>query len=156
MRYPLLWVMAAALCACIGPQAPAQQVSEVARDLNVAARFGRMDVAIEHTAEAHQAEFLKRHADWGSEIRVVDIEMSQLKLSASDAAEVFVDVSWVRMDEGVLRSTRVKQQWANPGGGWRLGNEERVSGALGLLGEDVVVLRPDAPGDVHFPVKTLH
>jgi hypothetical protein len=156
MRHHLAWFSALWLSACIPPHAPAQQVSEVARELNVATRFGKMDVAAESTTDAHRSNFLKRRADWGKEIRVVDVELAQLTLQTSEAAEVFVDVSWVRMDEGVLRSTRVKQHWANPGGGWKLAEEERVAGDLGLLGETVVVLRPDAPRDVHFPTKTLH
>lgn len=141
--------------ACIPPQAPAQQVSDVARDLNVAARFGRMDVALEHTAQSHQPEFMARRAEWGRDIRVVDVELSEFALHSPDAADVIVDVAWTRMDEGLLRSTRLKQHWENPGGGWKLSAEERTQGALGLFGENVVVLRPDRPRDVHFPSKTI-
>ena len=134
---------------------PSQQISEIARDVNVATRFGRMDVAMEHTADAHRAEFMRTRADWGKEIRVLDVELSKLELKTPESAEVFVDVNWVRMDEGLLRSTRVKQHWQNSGSDWQIDAEERLSGDVGLLGEKVVVLRPDAPRDVHFPVKTL-
>jgi hypothetical protein len=143
------------LSGCLTSQNPAQTVSDVARDFNVATRFGRMDVAMEHTSEAIQREFVEHHADWGGEIRVLDVELSQLKLEDTSAAEVFVDVSWVRMNEGMLRATRLKQRWENPGGGWKLSAEERQSGDIGLLGESVVVLRPEGPRDVHFPVKTI-
>jgi hypothetical protein len=136
-------------------QVPSQQVSEVARDLNVATRFGRMDVAVEHTADAHQAKFLESRTDWGTELRVVDVELAQLEVRTTDSAEVLVDVAWVRMDEGLLRSTRVKQSWENPGGGWKLSGEERVSGDVGLLGESVTFLRPATRRDVHFPTKTI-
>lgn len=154
MRFVLV---CAALCsyACIPPQAPSQAVSDVARDLNLATRFGRMDVALEHTSTSHQSDFLEKRADWGTEIRVVDVELSQLSLSSTDAAEVLVDVAWVRMNEGTLRSTRLKQRWENPGGGWKLSGEERIAGDVGLLGESVVVLQPERPRDVHFPVKTI-
>ncbi len=156
MHAKLAWAAVCCwVCACIPPQLPAQQVSDVARELNVAARFGRMDVAIGYTAPAHQSEFLKRHSNWGREIRVVDVELAQLDVDGAETADVLVDVSWVRMDEGILRSTRIEQRWENPGGGWKLSGEKRVEGDLGLLGEPVVVLRPDRPRDVHLPVKTI-
>lgn len=155
MRISSLWLAAVVLVGCMPMWAPAQQINDVARDVNVATRFGRMDVAMEHTSESHRSEFMRTRADWGKDIRVLDVELSKLELKKTDAAEVFVDVSWVRMDEGVLRSTRLKQTWLNNGDDWKIDAEERLSGDIGLLGENVVVLRPDAPRDVHFPVKTL-
>lgn len=143
------------LAACHPAGERAQNVSDVARDLNVATRFGRMDVAIEHTAEGHRSEFIRQRADWGREIRILDVEIIRLDIKKEDSAEVFVDVGWVRMSEGLLRSTRVKQQWKSQEDDWQLDAEERLSGDIGLLGENVVVLHPEAPGDVHFPVKTL-
>ena len=144
-----LWLLSACMAA------PARKISDVARDMNVATRFGRMDVAIEHTAEGHRSEFLRQRADWGKEIRILDVEITKLELKDADSAEVLVDVGWVRMSEGLLRSTRVKQQWRSLENDWQLDGEERFSGDVGLLGENVVVLHPEAPHDVHFPVKTL-
>ncbi len=146
---------ASLLAACMPAATSARKVSDVARDVNVATRFGRMDVAIEHTAEAHRPEFMRQRADWGKEIRILDVEITKLEMKDEDSAEVFVDVGWVRMSEGLLRSTRVKQDWRSEENDWQLAAEERLSGDLGLLGEPVVVLRPEAPRDVHFPVKTL-
>jgi hypothetical protein len=141
--------------ACIPPQAPAQQVSDVARDLNVAARFGRMDVALEHTSEEHQPKFMATRSDWGKEVRVLDVELARLELKSTEAAVLLVDVAWMRMNEGIMHSTRLEQRWENPGGGWKLSSEERASGDVGLLGENVVVLKPERPRDVHFPAKTI-
>jgi hypothetical protein len=153
----LFMTSVALLCsvACLPPHAPAQQVSDVARDLNVAARFGRMDVALEHTSKEHQPEFMARRSEWGKDVRVVDIELASLELKSTEAAVVLVDVAWMRMDEGLLRSTRLEQRWENPGGGWKLRTEERTSGDVGLLGEKVVVLRPERARDVHFPAKSI-
>jgi hypothetical protein len=155
VRYAMSGLVMCWLSACMPSQVPSQQVSEVARDLNVATRFGRMDVAVEHTAEEHRPDFLKHRAAWGNEVRVMDVEFAQLDMQASDTANVLVDISWMRMNEGLLRSTRLKQSWHNPGGGWKLSGEERVAGDLGLLGENVTVLRPEAQRDVHFPTKTI-
>jgi hypothetical protein len=148
------WVIVLALGACMPSQVPARQVSEVARDLNIAARFGRMDVAAEHTSETHRQRFLESRADWGTDVRVVDVELAELKVPDSENAEVIVDVSWMRIDEGMLRSTRIRQDWQNPGGGWQLNGEQRIAGDFGLLGENVTFLRPETR-DAHFPTKTI-
>lgn len=155
MRFRLMCAVGSLCFACLPPQAPAQAVSDVARDLNFATRFGRMDVALEHTSEQHQPDFVQRRASWGTALRVVDVEVASLEVHSPEDAHVLVDVAWVRMDEGLLRSTRLKQHWENPGGGWKLSAEERAGGDVGLLGETVVVLRPSGPRDVHFPVKTI-
>ena len=154
MRRSRVWLLACSLAACLPSQVPAREVNDVARDLNLATRFGRMDVAAEHTSEAHRQRFLESRASWGAELRVVDVELAQLHVPDSDSAEVVVDVSWMRMSEGLLRSTRIRQDWENPGGGWLLSGERRIGGDVGLLGEDVVVLRPEA-GDAQFPTKVI-
>jgi hypothetical protein len=154
MRHYLSWILVSALGACMPSQVPAREVSDVARDFNIATRFGRMDVAAEHTSEAHRSEFLASRSAWGKDVRVVDVELARLDVPDSEKAEVLVDVSWVRMDENLLRSTRLRQSWENPGGGWQLESEQRVSGDVGLLGENVMVLRPETH-DTHFPTKTI-
>jgi hypothetical protein len=154
MRAHWAGVVALALSGCMPSQVPARQVSEVARDLNIAARFGRMDVAAEHTSETHRQRFLDSRAEWGTDVRVVDVELAELKVPDSEKAEVIVDVSWVRIDEGMLRSTRIRQDWQNPGGGWQLNGEQRIAGDFGLLGESVMILRPESR-DAHFPTKTI-
>jgi hypothetical protein len=138
--------------ACMPPQA--QDVTDVARDLNVAARFGRMDVAVENTTEEVRESFVQRRAQWGHDLRVVDTELAALNMKAKDEAEVFVDVSWMRIDEGLLRGTRVKQTWKKDDG-WKLAGEARESGDVGLFGERVVVLRPEPAPDARFPTKVI-
>lgn len=153
---PRFWllVMLSVLSACMPSQVPAREVSEVARDLNIAARFGRLDLAAEHTSDGHRKRFIESRAEWGTGVRVVDVELAQLNVPDSEKAEVIVDVSWVRIDEGLLRSTRIRQNWQNPGGGWQLDGEERIAGDFGLLGENVLILRPESH-DAHFPTKTI-
>src|SRR3954463_6504750 len=113
-----LWLGGVGLfAACFPVPAPAQGLSEIARDVNVATRFGRMDVAMEHLTKEHRDEFSRQRADWGREIRVLDVELAQLDVQSTKQAKVLVDVSWMRMDEGLLRSTRVKQNWENSGSG---------------------------------------
>ena len=138
---------------CMAPPSQAQRVTEVARELNMAARFGRMDVALSHTAKGAREAFLERRGQWGRRLRIVDVELAGLSLSEATKAKVQVDVAWVRVDESQLRNTRVAQVWKDDGG-WRLVREKRVAGDLGLFGEKVDVLRP-ASRDVHFPSRTI-
>lgn len=159
MRVTLLVtsILAGSCCslACAAPQLPTQAVSDVARRLNLAARFGRMDVALEHTASEERDAFAKRHAAWGHDVRVVDVELARLKMESAERAVVLVDVAWTRMSESLLRATRLEQVWENPGGGWLLTEEGRQAGDRGLLGGTVVVLRPERAPDVHRPSKTI-
>lgn len=156
-RFALTASFAVALAACIGGVTPASRVSEAAQELNVAARFGRMDVSLERVAPTYRDEFAKRHAAWGNSIRVNDSEFSGMILRDRDHAEVYVAVTWQRLDEADLRTTTVTQKWTDEKGSWRLAGEERTSGDLGLLGEEVKVVRPEgARRDVQFETIRIH
>ncbi|MBX3185294.1 MAG: hypothetical protein KIT72_16525 [Polyangiaceae bacterium] len=138
-------------------QAPTRtaRLTEAAREMNLATRFGRLDLAAEHTAAGARPHFLKRRADWGHDIRVVDVELTGMEMKDDENAVVQVDVAWTRMDEGHLRTTRVGQQWQDREGSWLLVRERRVSGDFGLFGEPVEEVQTAPRGDVHFPSKTI-
>lgn len=140
--------------ACTAPQLPSAHVSEVARQAGVAARFGRMDVAAGYSAPSNLKAFAERRAAWGKQLRVVDIELARLSMLSPEEADVWLQVAWVRMGEGLLRSTEVRQRWRNPGGGWKLFEEQREAGDVGLLGENVLVLRP-AVAPSQFPTQVI-
>jgi hypothetical protein len=139
---------------CMAPPPPAERVTDAARELNTAARFGRLDIAVGRTAEGARAEFLNRRSRWGEAIRVLDVELVGLEMQDGQHALVMVDVAWVRSDESTLRSTRLAQVWKDEEDGWRLAREQRSSGDLGLFGE-VVVRPPSTHRDAHFPVTTI-
>jgi hypothetical protein len=149
--FAVLW-----LAGCIAPPTPAQRVTDAARDLNMAARFGRMDLAMGATAAGAREHFVQRRREWGGEVRVLDVELSGLQMPDRDNATLLVDLQWVRMREGTLRTTRVEQTWSNEDeGGWQLVRERRVAGDVGLFGERVTVLHAEPRGDVHFPSRTI-
>jgi hypothetical protein len=153
LRAFTLAALGLAASACLAPQTPAQRATDAARELNVAARFGRMDVAVERTANPARPSFLERHKDWGKELRVLDVELASMSMSDAHQALVLVDISWMRMGEGSLRSTRLAQTWRDDDG-WQLVREQRVAGDAGLFGEPVQILRPESL-DAHFPSKTI-
>jgi hypothetical protein len=143
---------------CMAPPPPSQRVADVARELNTAARFGRMDVALGHTADGTRKHFSQRRAAWGTDVRVLDFELSGLAMKDSENATVLVDIQWMRIDQDTLRVTRVEQSWrgATEDRGWVLVRERRIGGDLGLFGERMARAEPAAPrGDTQFPTKVI-
>jgi len=150
----LLAVCLLPVASCLAPPPASQRATDAARELNLAARFGRMDLAVGRTAPGAREQFIERRAQWGHSLRILDIELAGLSMNESTRALVYVDVAWVRMNEDELRSTRLAQTWHEQDHGWLLVREQRVSGDLGLFGEHVtVVQRPLV--DVHFPSRTI-
>ena len=129
----------------MGAMTPRGKLDEAVQETAMASRFGRHDVAMEHVAGASRTGFIKRHKLWGTDVRIVDVEIGGVEKSGSKEAVVLVGFSWFRPNEGTLRATVVRQTWKNDDGTgpWFLVEEERASGDVGLLGEPpVTVLAP--------------
>ena len=139
---------------CFAPTSNTERLTDAARELNLSARFGRLELAASHAAPAVRQDFLARRAQWGESIRVLDVELASLDID-DDAGEalVEVDVSWILISESTLRGTRIAQQWKEMDGDWLLTREKRVSGDIGLFGEQVET--PAQRPDVHFSSKTI-
>lgn len=150
-----LGVCALTLGACFAPPSATQRVSDAARELNLAARFGNLDLAADFASPAARPGFLARRALWGHEIRILDVELVGLRVD-EDAAQAFVEVnvSWMRTSESALRVTRIAQMWRERDGDWQLAQESRVGGDIGVFGEAVQVLRPAAEPR-HFETQRL-
>ncbi len=142
------------LTACPVPPGATERATDAARELNLAARFGRIDIAVGRTAEGARDEFIRKRAAWGGDIRVVDVELGGLTMKDSDHAIFQVDYAWMRMNEDMLRSTRIAQTWTSSKGSWVLESEKRVAGDVGLFGEPVDVLRP-TQRDAQFATKVI-
>jgi hypothetical protein len=142
---------------CFAAPAPSARVADVAREVNLAARFGRMELALEHTTEAARPTFSRHRQDWGSAVRVLDLELTGLSMKDAEHATVQVDIQWMRIDEDLLHTTRVEQAWrgSTDDNGWSLVRERRVAGDLGLFGERVARAEQVPHGDVQFASKTI-
>jgi len=143
-----------ALSSCLAPPPASARVTDAARELNLATRFGRMDVAVGRTAAGARETFVARRSEWGRAIRIVDVELAGLSMPDEHSALLQVDVAWVRADDDTLRSTRLAQVWKDDEGGWRMVREKRMAGDAGLFGEPVQIVRRKRP-DVHFASKTI-
>ncbi len=142
------------LGACMMPPPASEKATDAARECNLAARFGRIDIAAGSAASEERAEFIRRRAMWGGEIRVVDVELAGMSMSDHDHAVFQVDYAWMRANEDTLRSTRIAQHWSALKGPWSLESEQRIAGDVGLFGEHVDVLRPKQR-DTQFATKVI-
>jgi hypothetical protein len=149
---PLLCALS--LGACVMPPAASEKASDAARELNLSARFGNLEVAAKKATSESRADFLARHSLWGNEIRVVDVELAGMNMPDSDHAVFDVNYSWMRANESTLRVTRVTQRWTSLKGAWALETEKRAAGDVGLFGEHVDVLRP-VQRNAQFATKTI-
>ncbi|WP_437966699.1 hypothetical protein WMF04_45190 [Sorangium sp. So ce260] len=162
MRRFLLALSLVPLAGCGIAPSNSQRLTEAALEMNTAARFGRMDVALERVGSRAREDFMSRHADWGTRLRVVDVEFGGFEMTQRDEAEVYLDVLWLRNDEATVRSTRVAQRWRDERGHWELVDEERRDGDTGLLGEpppEEKKAAGDAAGavdPVRQPGRSLH
>ena len=132
-------------------------MQEAAQELNVNARFGRMEMAAEHVAPTAKEQFFERRKAWGNRVRVADYEVAGMRLAKGDEdAEMIVKIAWYRVDEGDLRQTTVRQKWHDFKGAWKLTEETRVDGDIGLLGERIQqVAAPANTGPRHAQFPTI-
>ena len=120
----------------LGGQSKPARAQEAALELNLNARFGRMELAAEHVAPKARDAFYEKRKGWGTTIRVADYDMTGLRMLHNDEdAETVVRVAWFRASENDLRTTTVKQKWHDFKGDWKLTEEARLDGDLGLLGD---------------------
>ncbi len=125
---------AAGLAACISPPTAADRLTDAAYEMNMATRFGRMDVALSYIGEKARKHFVSTHASWGRGIRISDLEFAGVDMPSKEEATVLVHVSWQRIDESELRTTSIIQKWKDvEDKGWLIVEEKRVSGEAGLV-----------------------
>ncbi len=151
MRAPATAVLALfsslVLLGCpLGHQSGPARAQEAATELNVNTRFGRMELAAEHVAPAAREAFLTRRKAWGGNVRVADYELAGFAMKGDSDAEMLVKVAWYRVDQGDLRVTTLKQKWHDFRGDWRLVDESRADGDVGLIGEPVPAPAAEARG----------
>lgn len=131
-------------------------MQEAAQELNVNARFGRMEMAAEHVAPTAKEQFFERRKAWGNRVRVADYEVAGMRLAKGDEdAEMIVKIAWYRVDEGDLRQTTVRQKWHDFKGAWKLTEETRIDGDVGLLGERIQQVAPSQNGPRHAQFPTI-
>ncbi len=131
------------------------RAQQAAQELNLDARFGRTEMAMDHVAPTARDEFAAHHRAWGAAVRVADVELAGMRPHGERSVEIIVRVSWYRPDQPELRTTTLKQKWLDKDG-WQLVEEQRLEGDVGLLGESVVYETPrEAAAPAQFPTIRL-
>lgn len=155
MRRTIVATLAALVAACAPPPGPLASAQEAAQELNLDARFGRSEIAMDKVAPDARAAFAAHHHGWGTSVRVADIELAGMRAHGEHDVDILVRVAWYRPEEQELRNTTVKQGWRNKNG-WQLVAEQCVEGDVGLLGEPVVYQAPEpARSPAQFPTVRL-
>lgn len=144
------------LAGCPVPQTSGALMQEAATELNTQARFGRIEVAMEHVAPAMKEAFAQHRAAWGSGVRIADYEMLGARITAESAADVTIKISWYRPDQQELRVTTLRQRWRADKGGWELVDEARLVGDAGLIGDAAPPEPPREPrARAQFPTVRI-
>ncbi|MDB4943735.1 MAG: hypothetical protein JWP97_3269 [Labilithrix sp.] len=160
MRHVLALALGSVLslsgCALAGQSKPAR-AQETALEMNMNARFGRMEIAVEHVAPQAREAFMTKRRAWGSAVRIADYDMTGLAMKGDDDCETTVRVAWYRASENDLRNTTIKQKWHEFKGDWKLTEESRIEGESGLLGEppSAAAQATAAPRRAQFPTVVL-
>jgi hypothetical protein len=142
--------------ACIANQSGAARMQEAAQELNLNTRFGRLELAMEHVSAKDRDAFIARHKKWGSRVRIADSELAGMHLTSKEEAEVTVKVAWYKPDEQELRLTTIRQRYRDYKGDWKLEDEQRIDGDIGLLGEPIQAVESPAPvRQAQFPTVRL-
>lgn len=159
MRIHLALGLGSALLALgcpLGGQSKPARAQEAALELNLNARFGRMELAAERVAPKARDSFFERRRMWGGNVRIADYELAGLRMKGDADCETVVKVAWYRANEGDLHLTTVRQSWHDFKGDWKLTEETRSDGDAGLFGESAPA---SAPGPEHrrtqFPTIRL-
>jgi hypothetical protein len=154
MRLLLAIGLSIGTAACIVPRGAAK-AQLTASDLNVNARFGRMELAAESIAPEGRQQFFEHRKAWGSRIRVADTELSGLQMKGSDDCDISVRIAWYRIDDEELHVTVLRQKWRQYTEDWKLIGEERGDGDVGLIGEPVMAPAPTERKNTQFPTVRI-
>ena len=122
--------LALAATACAMPPGPIASAQEAAQELNLDARFGRTEIAMDHVAPAARDAFTAHHRAWGTSVRIADVELAGVRAHGEHDVDILVHVAWYRPEEQELHLTTLKQGW-NDKNGWQLASEARIDGDVG-------------------------
>ena len=125
----------ALLCGCMSNINPRETLADSVHQVNYAARWGRVDVAVERVAPSYRTTFLRSRRPWGRDLQIADVELVDIHLVDGDnaRAQSIVAVSWYDLRAMDLRTTTLEQAWRRTGQAYVLESEEIVEGDESLV-----------------------
>jgi hypothetical protein len=114
---------------------PATKLREAVQDGNEAARWGRMDIALEKVDRRYARQYALSHHDWGDGIQMADVDVESIQMAEDEnVATVVVAFGWYDYDTMTLQRTVIRQKWSSvEAGGFVLTEEEIIDGNERLL-----------------------
>jgi len=113
---------------------PSEKLNDSVRGMNDAARWGRIDLALQYIEPVFRERFLTTHHGWGRNIEVADAELLRIEMAPDrETAVALVGFSWYSLDSMTLHSTVVRQVWKKGDGDFRLDSEDVFEGDAKLL-----------------------
>lgn len=123
-------------CTLIQNLSPETRFNDQVFQLNDEARWGRMDLAVNHVHRDYRRRFAASRHRWGREVHIGDTEVTNMQLGGENPVSTVVH-SWVDESAMELRSTTINQIWTShfgPNGPvYELVREEVIDGDDGLL-----------------------
>lgn len=135
MRFTVVFfAVALSGCMLIDHVRPENRLSDHVHQLNDEVRWGRIDLAAQRVSASHRSAFLAQHRAWGRNIRIADVDVTQLEVGLPEGrAASTVTYAWIDERTMDVRTTSVRQTWQSTGEGFVLVFEEIVGGEPELL-----------------------
>jgi hypothetical protein len=116
-------------CSAINPFRLEDQVALFHDDL----RWARIPAAESAVAAEGRAQFVRRHARWGREVQIMDLEPEPTRMTGL-VGLARARVTWTRTAETDVRETVIETRWRAGGGtNWYIDDERIVGGDPTLL-----------------------
>ncbi len=145
MRLAALVLGVSVFAGCVNPPSGGERLISDANQVVTAARFGRMDLVLACVKPELRTGFAASHAEWGSKIRILDMEYGGATPLDEKKAIVAVNVAWSRLDETIVRSTALRQTWEFGEDRWMIIGEEVADGDPKLLSTGI---SPSRDGEI--------
>lgn len=137
VRFAWLALLLLGGCTLLEQTSPQRRLAEHVHQTNDERRWGRVDLAAQHVRGRLRESWAARHARWGAEVRIADVDVTNLELGlAHDRAAARVEYAWIDERTMELHRTIVRQIWEPESERYYLVREEVIGGDPELF-EDV-------------------
>lgn len=128
MRKRLLWGWAAiglSFGGCtLANMTPQARFSEAAYTLNDAARWGQVDLALQHVSPRYVERFTDRHRNWGEQVSIAEVDLLRMQIAEDrQTATSEISLSWFNDGGVMVKSSVISQKWIAEHGKFKLVDE---------------------------------
>jgi hypothetical protein len=103
---------------------PQARFQDSAYTLNDAARWGQVDLAMQHVSPKYLNRFAERHRAWGESISIAEIDLVRMKIAEDKRSAMSeISLSWYSDGGVTIYSSVITQTWEVVRGKFRLVDE---------------------------------